>query len=733
MTTAAPSARSILKSVFGYDAFRGAQADIVSHVASGSDALVLMPTGGGKSLCYQVPALLLDGVTVVVSPLIALMKDQVDALTQLGVRAAYLNSTLSAEAARSVENAFVRGDLKLLYVAPERLVTDRMLTLLDRANVSLFAIDEAHCVSQWGHDFRPEYLQLAVLHERFPNVPRIALTATADEHTRREMIDKLALEDARQFVSSFDRPNIQYRVIEKNNALKQLLAFIQTEHPNDAGIVYCLSRKSVEEVAAFLEASGLKALPYHAGLSQALREKHQEVFQREEGVVMVATVAFGMGIDKPDVRFVAHLDLPKSMEGYYQETGRAGRDGLPSTAWMTYGLADVVAVRKMLAQSAAPEHIRRLEARKLDALLAYAETSGCRRRAILGYFGEEYPSGCGNCDNCLAAPDTWDATVAAQKVLSTVVRTGNRFGAAHVVDVLLGRENPRIRALGHHQLSVYGVGSDLPERTWRGVLRQLVALGHLTTDAFGHGSLIATPSARAILKGEQTLHLRRETEKPPKPQKVKATSAASTLTGEDGAVFDALRGVRLKLAKEQGVPPYVIFHDATLKAMAEARPHTKDALGSVSGVGASKLERYGDAFLGVLRDFASKTPITTPAPSKLEKASKPSRPEKPEKEDTALVTLRLLREGHDFVSIVNARGLKPMTISGHLADLVKAGHCTPEEACGLSERDLAAIEAAYRSLPEDERPRLKPLFEALHGRYDYDRLRVAHAVVHGFS
>lgn len=724
-SSAPPSAKSVLKSVFGYDAFRGPQADIVQHVAGGGDALVLMPTGGGKSLCYQVPALLRDGTSVVVSPLIALMKDQVDALRQLGVAAAYLNSTLSAQEARDIEGQLLRGDLKLLYVAPERLMTGRFLDLLDRARLALFAIDEAHCVSQWGHDFRPEYLQLAVLAERYPEVPRVALTATADEATRQEMLEKLQLQGARQFVSSFDRPNIHYRVVEKNNALRQLLDFIRAEHDGEAGIVYCLSRKSVEESAAWLSAQGVKALPYHAGLSQDTRALHQERFLREEGLVMTATVAFGMGIDKPNVRFVAHLDLPKSMEGYYQETGRAGRDGLPSSALLLYGLADVVAVRRMLAQSAAPEHIRRVESQKLDALLAYAESAACRRVALLRYFGEELPTPCGNCDTCQNPADTWDATVAAQKLLSAAVRTGNRFGAGHLVDVLLGKDGPRIRALGHHQLSVYGVGQDLPERTWRSVVRQLVALGYLTTDAAGHGSLIATAEARPLLKGETTLKLRRDPEKSAKSAKVAGRPASALLAPQHEGLFEELRALRLELARAQGVPPYVIFHDATLKAMAETRPHTLAALGNVSGVGAGKLERYGERFLNVLRAHAP-AEATPPTPVQTVNVAKDAKKDA-KKEDSAEVTLRLLQGGLTLPDIARERGLTSSTVSGHLAELAASGAVTPEEATGLGEHDLRHIEAAWRELPPEARGKLRPLREAAGQHFDYDRLRIVHA------
>src|SRR5688572_18227787 len=500
--------QQLLKTVFGHPAFRGAQEDIVAYVTAGGDALVLMPTGGGKSLCYQLPALLREGTALVVSPLIALMHDQVAALRQLGVRAAFLNSSLDSGEVQAVEKEFISGQLDLLYVAPERLLMPRMLGLLSRTKLALFAIDEAHCVSQWGHDFRPEYLQLSVLHERFPGVPRIALTATADPQTRDEIVRRLALEEAQLFVSSFDRPNIRYTIVDKDQPREQLLRFVREEHAGEAGIVYCLSRKKVDETAAWLAAEGMRALPYHAGMDGASRAANQARFQREDGVVIVATIAFGMGIDKPDVRFVAHLDLPKSIEGYYQETGRAGRDGLPADAWMTYGLGDVVQLRRMLEQSEGSEEFRRISFAKLDALLGLCETAGCRRVRLLGYFGEQSQP-CGNCDTCLAPPQTWDATDAARKALSCIYRTEQRFGAVHLIDVLLGRRTERVQQWNHHQLAVFGVGADLDEPTWRGVFRQLVALGYARPDHDAYGGLRLTEAARPVLKGEARVEMRR--------------------------------------------------------------------------------------------------------------------------------------------------------------------------------------------------------------------------------
>jgi len=606
------SAQQLLHDIFGYTAFRGEQEAIVEHVTAGGDALVLMPTGGGKSLCYQLPALLRDGVGIVVSPLIALMQDQVDALTQLGVQAAFLNSSLDADEARSVTSRLLSGELKILYVAPERLLMSGFLGLLNQVQehvgIALFAIDEAHCVSQWGHDFRPEYRQLTVLHERFPDVPRIALTATADAPTRGEIVERLALEDAQQFVSSFDRPNIKYRVTQKNNARQQLESFLESEHPNDAGIVYCLSRRKVEETADWLKTRGWDALPYHAGLDAGTRNANQRRFLREEGVIMVATVAFGMGIDKPNVRFVAHLDLPKSMEGYYQETGRAGRDGLPANAWMAYGLGDVVSMRQMLDGGDAPEERKRVERQKLDALLGFCESTACRHQTILRYFGETHPGDCSQCDNCLEPVDTWDATLPAQMALSCAYRTGQRFGVVHLIDVLLGKLNPKIEQFRHAQLSTFGIGKDLTQQQWSSVFRQLVAGGFLETDMEAYGGLKLTESSRPVLKGEQEVWLRRDAE-PAKRKSSKAERASRVREGYEGVSDDplwhALKAKRLDLAKEQGVPPYVIFHDSTLLEILNQKPQTLDQMGHISGVGQAKLVRYGDAFLQVLEELAA--------------------------------------------------------------------------------------------------------------------------------
>ncbi|HEX4481073.1 MAG TPA: DNA helicase RecQ [Rudaea sp.] len=597
------SSREILRRVFGYEAFRGEQEAIVEHVASGGDALVLMPTGGGKSLCYQIPALMRDGTAFVVSPLIALMQDQVAALRQLGIEAAFLNSSLDAFAQRDVERRMLAGDLDLLYVAPERLLTERFLEQSAKLPIALFAIDEAHCVSQWGHDFRPEYRQLSILHERFPEVPRIALTATADAPTRREIVERLHLGDARQFISSFDRPNIVYRVVGKDNPRRQLKDFLDT-HIDESGIVYCQTRRKVEETASWLVEQGVAALPYHAGMESSARSANQLRFQRDDAVVMVATVAFGMGIDKPDVRFVAHMDLPKSLEGYYQETGRAGRDGMRADAWMCYGLGDVVALNQFIAQSEAGEERKRVERAKLDALLGYAETTGCRRKRLLAYFGESIDGACGHCDNCLEPPASIDGTEIAQKALSCVYRTGQRFGMRHLIAVLRGEDDERVRSLGHAALSVYGVGKDLDERQWRSVFRQLVAAGLLVTDDEGFGVLSLSATAKPILRGEATINLRKPADKKERRRKTtrgEGQKPSLEIAPHETARWDELRATRARLAREQSVPAYVIFHDATLVQMLRERPQTSDELAKISGVGAAKLAKYGEAFLAVFR------------------------------------------------------------------------------------------------------------------------------------
>ena len=597
----------ILRTVFGYEHFRAPQEEVIRTLVAGGDALVLMPTGGGKSLCFQIPSIVRSGTGIVVSPLIALMQDQVAALKQAGVRAAFLNSTLTADAARAIEQQLLNGELDLLYVSPERLMLERTLDLLARARLALFAIDEAHCVSQWGHDFRPEYMQLSVLHERFPDIPRIALTATADEPTRREIIARLGLENARVFISGFDRPNIRYRIAQGGgSAREQLLSFIRAEYPKEAGIVYCLSRKRVDEIAAWLKDQGLDALPYHAGLTAEVRSRHQSRFLYEEGVIIVATIAFGMGIDKSNVRFVAHLNLPKSIEAYYQETGRAGRDGLPADAWMIYGLQDVITLRQMLESSETDDAHKRVERHKLDAMLGLCELTTCRRQALLAYFAEPLHKPCGNCDTCLNPPETWDATEPARKALSCVHRTGQRFGVNYLMEVLMGKDDERIRRFGHDKTSTFGIGKEHGANEWRGVFRQLIARGLIDVDIEGHGALRLTDACRSVLRGEERLMLRREAKKPA-AAKAKGKAAARGIAftrATDVTLWEALRARRREIALEQGMPPYVVFHDATLTQMVERRPQTLQEFAHISGVGERKLAAYGEDFLAVIRAYA---------------------------------------------------------------------------------------------------------------------------------
>ncbi len=720
------SPHDILGTVFGYDSFRGEQQAIIERLTAGGEALVVMPTGGGKSLCYQIPALLRPGVGIVVSPLIALMQDQVDALRQLGVRAAFLNSSLEQDAAREVERQLHEGTLDLLYVAPERLCTEGFLQRLSHAQVALFAIDEAHCVSQWGHDFRPEYRRLNVLHERFPEVPRIALTATADAPTRNEIIERLALDEAEAFIAGFDRPNIQYRVVHKDNGRRQLLDFINGEHRHDAGIVYCLSRKRVEETARFLAEQDIKALPYHAGMPAETRREHQARFLREDGVVMVATIAFGMGIDKPDVRFVAHLDLPKSLESYYQETGRAGRDGLPANAWMAYGFGDVVMMRQMLASSEADEQRKRTEQQKLEAMLGFCETTRCRRQVLLGYFDDVMEIPCGNCDVCLHPVESWDGTEAARKALSCVYRTGQRFGVSYLVDVLRGKDSERIQRFGHHKTSTFGIGGELTEKQWRSVYRQLVANGLMSVDLEGYGGLRLTSNARPVLRGEQSIFFRKDPKKSVR-QRGKRPSRGPVEFSEpaEQALWDSLRARRLALAREQGVPPYVIFQDVTLLEMISQRPQTPMELSNLTGVGVRRLERYGVIFLEVLaaHDAANDRPaVEVPSvPQPKQPASTSGLP------DSVATTVGLLSEGATVEEIAIQRKLKSTTIYGHLTQAIEAGELDVREVLNLDVTELAKVEAAFRGAANENFGVLKPVFDAFDGLYGYDILRCIRA------
>jgi ATP-dependent DNA helicase RecQ len=724
----------VLNRVFGYGAFRGAQQSIIEQVLGGGDALVLMPTGGGKSLCYQIPALLRDGTGIVVSPLIALMQDQVDALRQLGVRAAFLNSSLAPDAQWEVEQALLAGGLDLLYVAPERLLTERFLDLLDRARLALFAIDEAHCVSQWGHDFRPEYIQLNRLHERWPAVPRIALTATADAPTRGEIVSRLGLGNARQFVSSFDRPNIRYRIVEKIQPRRQLLEFLGAEHPRDAGIVYCLSRRKAEETAAFLTTQGFPALPYHAGLTGEQRRAHQAEFLRGDGIVICATIAFGMGIDKPDVRFVAHLDLPKSIEAYYQETGRAGRDGLPADAWLCYGLGDVVALRRFIDDSAAEERFKRVELHKLNALIGLCETTECRRRVLLNYFGETLAEPCGNCDTCLTPVETWDGSVAAQKAMSCIYRTGQRFGAGYLSDVLLGKDHQRIRRFGHDRISTFGIGKELSAKQWKSVFRQLVALGLVEVDLEGHGGLRLTGASRKVLRGEQPVPLRRDPDRQHRHVEARAIPAvAAPADPEAAALWERLRGRRRELAAEQEVAPYMVFGDVTLREMLTYRPRDADELQRLTGVGAHKLERYGEDFLTVLAEHeaAHGRPDRVPPP--------PGKRPRPQSSDaqgrtwdsglsaTVRETLRLFREGLSIDDIARRREIKSRTVYSHLSRCIEEGELPLRDVVPLDDDELKAIRDAFEQLAADSPVTLKPVYDALAGRYDYGLLRCVRA------
>ncbi len=706
-STITQQALEVLKSLFGYDQFRGQQQAVIESVIAGQDALVLMPTGGGKSLCYQIPALIRPGVGIVISPLIALMQDQVSALLQLGVKAAFLNSSLNLEQVRVIESQLLNQELDLLYIAPERLTSERTLSLFKRLKIALFAIDEAHCVSQWGHDFRVDYLQLSLLHEQFPTIPRIALTATADEKTRVEIKQRLNLDEAPLYISSFDRPNIRYRIVLKQNARLQLIEFINAEHKGDSGIVYCLSRKKVDETAEYLRGKGINALAYHAGMTNELRSVHQHQFLMVEGLVIVATIAFGMGIDKPNVRFVAHLDLPKSVEAYYQETGRAGRDGLPANAWMAYGLQDVITLRRMLTDSPADETHKRLELHKLDAMLALCEQVHCRRQGLLSYFGDQLHHACNNCDTCLEIVETWDGTLAAQQALSCIYRTGQRYGVGYLIEVLLGKATERIVNAAHDKLSTFGIGKDLDEQQWSSVFRQLVARNLVTVNFEHFGVLQLTDACRPILRGEQQLVLRKDIKVEKSKASRKGQNKPVSLRQSAGDLWEALRAKRRRIADDQDVPPYIIFNDATLMAMVEEKPITLGQMATLSGVGVRKLELYGEQFLDVILAHTSVHKIP----------------------ETVNESIALCRLGFNVQQIAQQRDLKEDTVYNHLAQGLEQGHLKLNDVLDLSASELRAIQAVILGLPEDQQNALKPAYEQLEGQYSYGVLRCVRAAL----
>ncbi|VAW98283.1 ATP-dependent DNA helicase RecQ [hydrothermal vent metagenome] len=702
-------AHEILKNTFGYSEFRHHQADIISALLNNKDALVLMPTGGGKSLCYQIPSLVRAGTGVVISPLIALMQDQVEALKQTGINAVFINSSQDSATQNAITRELVSGKIDILYISPERLLLERTLNLLGNIQISLFAIDEAHCVSQWGHDFRKEYQQLSILHQRFPLVPRVALTATADQRTRDEIISQLQLQNAEVFINSFDRPNIRYTISEGQNARDRLWQFLEQHHAQDAGIVYCLSRKKVEQTAQWLVHKGRNALAYHAGLPSQVKQQNQQRFLRESGVIIVATIAFGMGIDKPDVRFVAHLSLPKSIEAYYQETGRAGRDGAPANAWMSYGLQDVIFLRQMMQESDGNEQYKRVTQHKLDAMLGLCESTQCRRQTLLAYFEETLRKPCGNCDSCLTPPQTWDGTQAAQKAMSCIVRTDQRFGVNYLIDVLLGKDTDRIRNFRHDKISTYGIGTELNATEWRGVFRQLISLGYINVDLNGYGSLFLNEQARPLLRSEITLELR-QYQKTDKKSSTKQSSSnkQTNLKEADEALFNALREQRSSLAKELSVPPYIIFHDSSLLEMAKKRPATVNAMLLISGVGEKKLEKFGHEFLEVILEH--------PLPELLDNNLS----------DSVNDTLFHFQTNKNIDDLATTRNLKSSTIYSHLSDAIEMGLLDVRTVVQLEDSEYNEIMDAF-NLFSDDNQKLKPIYEALNQEYNYDILKCIQA------